>query len=105
MSLTIGVDPGQNGAVATLDSEGHLAIWDMKNAYSKITGFNSLDPIKFNMVIDSAIPGDCDQVEVFCEESLLVHGNGIKTARSVFDSRGVLLKTRHSFFAGSSFNH
>ena len=85
----ISIDPGQKGAFTVLGPDG-LDIWDLKDCYDQTTGFNSLDPLKFNQMVDLAIPANCGQVDVFCEESLLVHGNGIKTARSVFDARGVL---------------
>lgn len=85
----IGVDPGHKGAVAVFEPGGNLAIWDLKDFLMPTGGFNSLDPVRFADAMRNAID-DTGNAVAFCEESLLIHGNGIKTARPIFDSRGVL---------------
>lgn len=92
--ITAGIDPGQKGAVAVFGPDG-LDIWNLKDCVTETGSFKSLDAVKFSKLLDSAFPpysrntaaGD---IEIFCEESLIVHGNGIKTARPIFDSRGVM---------------
>ncbi len=85
----VGIDPGQKGAIAVFNPDG-LDIWDLKPLITETGSFNSLDAVKLSELIQSAIYRDPSEVAVFCEESLIVHGNGIKTARPIFDSRGVM---------------
>lgn len=84
----IGIDPGHKGAIAVF-SEGCLDVWDMKNFRTLTGNFHSLDPSKLFSTMRDAIPAP-DNAVAYCEESLLVRGNGIKTARPVFVPRGVL---------------
>jgi len=87
--ILVGVDPGQKGAIAVFGPDG-LDIRDLKKCYSVTGNFNGLDPVKFSRLIDSMIPYNPTSVIVYCEESILKSNTGIKTARSVYDSRGVL---------------
>ena len=88
-NIFIGVDPGQHGGFAVLGPYG-LDVWDLKHAYGKTTGFNSLDPLKFSEMIDSAIFNGCNNVKVYIEDSLILPRDGAKTSRSVYESRGVM---------------
>ena len=85
----VGIDPGQKGAIAVFSPDGTLDIWDMKPLIVATGSFKSLDANRLDALIGSAIP-DPENALVFCEESLIVHGNGIKTARPIFDARGVM---------------
>ena len=85
----IGVDPGQSGAIAVFDPDGNLDVWDLKDFLIPTGGFRSLDPNRLTAVMRPAV-GYENHAICFIEESLLVHGNGIKTTRPIFDSRGVL---------------
>lgn len=84
-----GIDPGQKGAIAVFGPDG-LDIWDLKDCISVTGNFRSLDVTKFSTLLDKSLPYLTEDIALYCEESLLIHGNGIKTARPIFDSRGVL---------------
>jgi len=88
--LIVGIDPGTNGALATLDSDGWLEVYDLKDCIKPTGSFNSLDPALLNDLVEQAFNYYSRNVEIYCEESQIVHGNGIKTSRPIFDSRGVL---------------
>ena len=89
--IIVGIDPGQNGALATL-VDGRLSIWDLKPRYKPTGTFNSLDPLEFVKLVGSAIDYEYEpeDVAVFCEESQNYLKDGVKTARPIFDSRGVM---------------
>lgn len=87
---TVGIDPGLRGAVAVFAPDGGLDIWDLAKCYATTGNFRSLSATLFSELLDSMIPDTAGEVEIFCEESLIVHGNGIKTSRVIFDARGVL---------------
>ena len=42
--LIVGIDPGANGALATIDSDGWLEVYDLKDCIKPTGSFNSLDP-------------------------------------------------------------
>ena len=94
MTVIVGIDPGQKGALAVLVN-GELTIWDLQDCYKPTGSFNSLDPLLFEQLVDSAIPYEYEpeDVVVFCEESLVI-GGGAKASgmsmRSIYDSRGVM---------------
>ena len=90
--LIVGIDPGANGALATLDLDGWLEVYDLKDCIKPTGSFNSLDPELFINMLAKAIdykyePGE---VAVFIEESGSYRRDGIKTAKPIFDSRGVM---------------
>jgi len=89
--LIIGIDPGVNGALATL-VDGRLVIWDLKPCYKPTGSFKSLDPEMFDKLIGSAFDYEYEpeDVTVFIEESKTFHKDGIKTPRPTYDSRGVM---------------
>jgi len=91
-----GIDPGAKGALAVFIDGTLSNVYDLKGCITETGSFRSLDPVLFNTLIGKAIPYEYEpeEVAVFCEESQLMGGCGIKagvkTARSVFDSRGVM---------------
>ena len=87
--VIVGIDPGAKGAMAVI-AGGSLDVYDLKNCITETGTFKSLDPVLFNQLVVKAIPYEyeVEDVVVFCEESLICHGNGIKTARPIFDTRG-----------------
>jgi hypothetical protein len=87
--MIIGIDPGLKGAVTFL-KHNEIIIKDLKNCIADTGTFHSLNPVLFQYFIDTAIRLNRDSVAVFCEESILLHKNGIMTPRIVYDSRGVL---------------
>ena len=89
--IIVGCDPGVNGALATL-VDGRLAIWDLKRCYKPTGTFKSLDPELFDALIGYAIDYEyaTEDVLVLIEETLTFYSDGIKTAPSTFDSRGVM---------------
>jgi len=90
--VIVGIDPGQKGAIAMLAND-YLQVWDLKDCIKPTGTFNSLDPELLHMLILSmTLPRD-EGVAIFCEESQTHKAAGttsIKTARSVFDARGVM---------------
>jgi hypothetical protein len=86
--MIIGIDPGLQGAVTFL-TDYSIQVKDLIHCIDVTGNFHSLDPCLFRDFIEISIIGDND-VSVFCEESILIPGNGIKTSRIVYDSRGVL---------------
>jgi hypothetical protein len=89
VKVIIGIDPGLQGAITFLEQKV-LRVYDLKSCIADTGTFHSLDPILFRNLLDKAIPCLSDDIAVYCEESLLIPGNGIKTSRIVYDSRGVL---------------
>ena len=89
--VIVGIDPGMRGALATI-VDGELSIWDLEDCYKPTGTFNSLDPLLFIQLVASAVDYEYEpeDVAVFCEESQTFHRDGIKTARTTFDSRGVI---------------
>ena len=91
--LIVGIDPGQKGALAVI-GDGALQVYDLKPCYKKTGASNSLDPFLFNNLIFKTLPPSVGEVMVFCEESQVIGGGGIKAGikslRSIFDARGVM---------------
>ena len=88
--VIVGIDPGQKGAIAIIREGLPLEVYDLKPCYKPTGSFNSLDPERLYHLILRSIPQLHEGVAVFCEESQLRHGNGIKTARPIYDSRGTM---------------
>jgi hypothetical protein len=91
--IIIGIDPGVKGAVAVQYDNDLLLTHDLKVCYKPTGSFNSLDPALFDGLVTNAIPDECDpeNVAVFCEEAQhLAHRTSIKTARAIYDARGVM---------------
>jgi hypothetical protein len=108
--IIVGIDPGQKGAMAVRYEDDLLLTYDLKDCIkptlvtvsaSKKAGkkakgkkpkgsLNSLDACSLQNLVKKAIPWSPSDVAVFCEDSLSLPHDGKKTARSVFDSRGVL---------------
>jgi hypothetical protein len=90
MTMIIGIDPGMTGAVTFLFNDT-IQIKDLKYCITRTNNFNSVDPVLFNNLLDSVtIPYKNKNAVAYCEESLLIPGNGIKTSRPIYDSRGVM---------------
>jgi len=89
--LIVGIDPGQRGAIAVI-GDGALKVYDLKPCYKKTGASNSLDPDLFNDLAIQVITSR--NATVFCEESQVIGGGGIKASskslRSIFDARGVM---------------
>ena len=85
--IIVGIDPGARGAIAILEGDS-LKVFDLKSCTRPTGTFNSLDTLLFWNIVYFHIPKD--DVAIFCEESLLMPGNGIKTARPIYDSRGTM---------------
>ena len=91
--IIIGIDPGVRGAVAIIVN-GALKVYDLQCCYKKTGASNSLNPSLFYKLITNHVPLMDDNVTVFCEESQVIGGGGIrasiKSLRSIFDARGVM---------------
>ena len=91
--IFVGIDPGQKGALATIDNTGWLEVYDLKECIKPTGTFNSVDPELFINMLAKAIDDDKyepEDVAVFIEESSSFHRDGIKTSKPIFDSRGVM---------------
>jgi len=90
--IIVGIDPGQAGVLATLDSDGWLEVYDLKECIKPTGTFNSVDPELFVNMLARAIDYEYEpeDVAVWIEESSSFHRDGIKTAPPIFDSRGVM---------------
>ena len=90
--IIVGIDPGASGCLATLDSDGWLEVYDLKECIKPTSTFNSVDPELFINMLAKAIDYEYEpeDVAVWIEESSIFHKDGIKTARPIFDSRGVM---------------
>ncbi|MDR1141451.1 MAG: hypothetical protein LBL62_07150 [Planctomycetaceae bacterium] len=90
VKMIIGIDPGLQGAITFLEQKV-LRVYDLKSCIADTGTFHSLDPCLFRSLLTRAI-NNCpvEDIAVYCEESLLIPGNGIKTSRIVYDSRGVM---------------
>ena len=86
----IGIDPGIKGAVALLEPNGCLTVWDLKEFYSNDLGFNCLNENMFNNFVQQEFSRLYENAYVICEKPQIRYQDGIKTSRCVYRSDGVM---------------
>ncbi len=97
--LTIGIDPGKNGAVASLFDDGSLDVLDLSDFYDDSgAAQTSINPDKLGRWIERRLLGFSGNITVCCEKPIFVGGGfTIKTPMSMFESYGVIRGLFSSF--------
>lgn len=90
--LVVGIDPGKQGAVATLFSDGSLDVLDLSDFYDDSgAAHSSVNPGKFGKWIRKRTAALGCSLTVCCEKPIFVGGGfTIKTPMSMFESYGVI---------------